>query len=193
MGKKTAIHLALIILVCGVLFLVIDEYWGGSEEKAENYAQSGMTISSDAFKDGGLIPAKYTCDGESISPSLTFTEVPAGARSLAIIVEDPDVPKSIRPDRTWTHWLVWDIPTDISVVGEGNTPAGIVGKNSSGKREYGAPCPPDKEHRYYFRLFALDTELTLDPELVDMVSLEKAMAGHVLAQAQLMGRYDRPR
>jgi Raf kinase inhibitor-like YbhB/YbcL family protein len=191
MGKNTAIHLALIVLVCGALFLVIDEYWGGNEEKAESYNESGMTISSDAFQNDGLIPAKYTCDGESISPPLTFTGVPANARSLAIIVEDPDVPKSIRPDRTWTHWLVWNIPTDVSVIGEGNVPDGVVGKNSSGKREYGAPCPPDKEHRYYFRLFALDTELTLDPESVDMVGLEKAMEGHVLVQTQLMGRYTR--
>ncbi len=182
------------VLLFVLLFLVFRKSSGGGEEEVKNDNFNGtMIIKSDAFEAGGLIPAKFTCDGENISPSLTFEGISADTKSLVLIMEDPDVPKSVRPDGMWTHWLVWNMPTDISVVGEGNLPDGIVGKNTSGDKRYGGPCPPDKEHRYFFKLFALDAMLDLDPDSATKADLEKAMEGHILAEAQLMGRYDRPR
>ena len=181
------------VLILVLVFLAFRKYSGGGREGVEDTDDSNgtMIIKSDAFEDGGLIPAEYTCDGENISPSLMFIGVPENAESLALIAEDPDVPKSIRPDGMWTHWLIWNMPTDMSVVGEGNIPDGVVGKNSRGDRKYGGPCPPDKEHRYFFKLFALDTMLDLDSGSASKADLEKAMEGHILAEAQLMGRYDR--
>ncbi|MDD5711022.1 MAG: YbhB/YbcL family Raf kinase inhibitor-like protein [Candidatus Colwellbacteria bacterium] len=150
-----------------------------------------MKIESDVFEARGLIPAKFTCDGENISPALTFNEAPENTQSLVLIVEDPDVPKSIRPDGMWTHWLVWNMPAETAGIAEDGIPDGIVGRNSNGARKYGGPCPPDKEHRYFFKLFALDTMLDLNSGSASKADLEKAMEGHILAEAQLMGRYAR--
>jgi Raf kinase inhibitor-like YbhB/YbcL family protein len=182
-----------VVLVFVLIFLTIRRFSGGTPAGTGSYNSFDMTISSSAFKEGELIPAKYTCDGQNVSPSLTFMGIPENTESLVLIVDDPDVPKNIRPDGMWTHWLVWNIPADISVVGEGNTPEGVVGRNSSGDKKYTGPCPPDREHRYFFKLFALDTILDLDASSVSKTDLERAIEGHVLAEAQLMGRYNRPR
>lgn len=182
------------VLVLVLLFIAFRKFSGGEEEKAEdNNSQSTMVIQSDVFEPEGLIPAKFTCDGDNVSPPLVFSGVPENAESLVLIIDDPDVPKTIRPDGMWTHWLVWNMPAEIAGVAEGALPEGVIGRNSSGAKQYGGPCPPDREHRYFFKLFALDTILDLDANSVSQADLENAMTGHILAEAQLMGRYDRPR
>jgi hypothetical protein len=149
-----------------------------------------MKLTSPAFEHGGPIPSKFTCDGENISPELRIEDVPPAARSLALIMEDPDVPESVRPDRMWDHWVVWNIPPETRSIPEGAA-IGVEGKNTGGNRGYGGPCPPDREHRYFFRLFALDTTLDLH-EGAGKKELEQAMQGHILEKAELMGTYKRP-
>lgn len=149
-----------------------------------------MKIESSAFQHNQSIPAKYTCDGQNMNPPLTFSDVPSDAKSLVLIVEDPDVPKSIRPDGMWDHWLIWNMPPDTNGIAEGETPKGIVGKNTGGQFAYQGPCPPDRQHRYFFKLYALGTTVTLDPSATKQ-DLEKAMAGHILTSAELIGLYSR--
>lgn len=149
-----------------------------------------MKITSSAFKDNQSIPPRHTADGSDIIPQLTFEEVPREAKSLALVVDDPDVPRSLRPDGNWDHWVVWNIPIDVTAIEEARPPRGVVGRNSWGKNAYGGPAPPDREHRYFFKLYALDTMLDL-PQKSGKGELEEAMKGHILAEAKLMGRYER--
>ena len=146
-----------------------------------------MRITSSAFRDGQPIPARYTCDGDDAIPPLAFEDVPAEAASLVLIMDDPDAPGG-----TWDHWLIWNIAPQVRRIEEGKPPAGMFGKNSWGKTSWGGPCPPDREHRYFFKLYALDRMLHLR-EGSRKSELEKAMKEHVVAEAQLMGRYDRQR
>lgn len=150
-----------------------------------------MIIKSNAFNQGESIPKKYTCDGNDIKPRLEFSDIPSEAKSLALIMHDPDVPVSVRKDQNWTHWMVWNMPADTTVIEEGGTPPGVIGKNTGGDNKYMGPCPPDREHRYFFKLYALDTELDVDPHQASREDVERAMEHHILAQAELMGRYDR--
>lgn len=150
-----------------------------------------MKLESSAFKHEGAIPSKYTCDGENISPPLKISDATEGAKSLVLIMDDPDVPKSIRPDGMWDHWLVWNIPPETTEILEGQEPQGTIGKNTGGKFGYQGPCPPDREHRYFFKLYALGTTLDLSPATTTKKDLEAAMEGHILDQAELMGRYNR--
>ncbi len=148
--------------------------------------ESVMKLTSTDFGDGGNIPKRFTCDDENISPSLQITGVPAAAKSLALIVDDPDAPRG-----TFTHWLVWSLPPDTKEFVTGAAPAGAVqGSNDAGKTGYAGPCPPSGQHRYYFKLYALDVPVTL-PAGSPRKALEKAMEGHVLNQAVLLGRYAR--
>ncbi len=149
-----------------------------------------LQLRSSAFTHGGAIPGTYTCDGENISPPLSIADVPPGAKSLALIMDDPDVPPSA-PVSVWDHWVVFNIPPTTAEVGEGKSPEGTAGKNTRGNLGYGGPCPPDREHRYFFTLYALDTTLDL-AEGATKREVEDAMQGHVLARAELMGRYNRP-
>ncbi len=149
-----------------------------------------MKLESLAFEHEGMIPAKYTCDGENISPPLKISDVPPGTKSLFLNVDDPDVPKSIRPDGVWNHWLVWDIPPETTEILEGQEPQGTIGKNTGGKFGYQGPCPPDKEHRYWFELWALSAPLNLSPE-TSKERVEETIIGLTLAKAELMGRYVR--
>ena len=149
-----------------------------------------MKFTSSAFQDGGKIPPKYTCDGEGISPPLTISEVPAGAKSLVLIMDDPDVPKHLRDDGMWDHWIAFNIPPTTSSIGEGEQPKGVAGKGTSGDLVYLGPAPPDREHRYFFKLYALDTQLDLK-EGATKPEVEGAMKGHILAESELMGRYER--
>ena len=145
-----------------------------------------MIIESAAFKNGREIPSKYTCDGEAINPPLSIKDVPRGAKSLALIVDDPDAPAG-----TWDHWVLWNIPPEVKEIAEGSTPMGaVVGKNSWPANAYGAPCPPSGSHRYYFRLYALNSLLDLPPDS-NSKDLRNAMEGHVLAEAELIGTYQR--
>lgn len=150
-----------------------------------------MKLSTTAFDPGGMIPARFTCDGDDISPALSWQDLPAGAASLAIICDDPDAPAG-----TWVHWVYYDIPVQVSSLPAGvpnlERPAsgGVQGINDFRKLGYGGPCPPGGTHRYFFNLYALDSVLGLAPGATKK-QLLKAMAGHVLEHAELMGRYKR--
>ncbi|MCK4357577.1 MAG: YbhB/YbcL family Raf kinase inhibitor-like protein [Candidatus Cloacimonetes bacterium] len=142
-------------------------------------------IASTAFAEGEMIPRKYTCDGDDISPPLQISDVPENTKSLALIMDDPDAPVGV-----WDHWIVFNIPASISQISEGEEPQGTPGKNSWGRTGYGGPCPPSGTHRYFFKLYALDTMLDLEPGASKKKVL-KAMEGHILAQGELMGKYKR--
>lgn len=148
---------------------------------------SQLTLRSPAFPHEGLIPAKYTCDGDDVSPPLAVDGLPAGTVSLVLIADDPDAPGG-----TWDHWVAFNVPPTTSRIGEGEKPQGTAGKNSWGLAGYGGPCPPSGEHRYLFRLYALDTSLRIGAGAAKAAVLE-AMQGHVLESSTLMGRYARPK
>jgi Raf kinase inhibitor-like YbhB/YbcL family protein len=152
-----------------------------------SFAEGGakMKITSSAFQEGGNIPSKFTCDGADSSPPLQISEVPSGTKSVALIVDDPDAPSGL-----FTHWTVWNISPQTSMIAEGRAPKGVHGANDFGKSGYGGPCPPSGTHRYYFKIFALDRELDL-PGGAKRSELDAAMKGHVVAQGVLMGRYSR--
>lgn len=150
-----------------------------------------MNITSSAFSHGGEIPKRYAAEWENISPPLDISDVPEGAESLALLVEDPDVPHSIRPDGLWTHWIIWNMPTDIQHIGEWSMPPGVVWPNTRGNNAYGGPNPPDGKHRYFFLLYALDKDLDLDPKNTDRATFLKEIAGHIIDEAELMGTYVR--
>lgn len=149
-----------------------------------------LSIESTAFSTNGTIPARFTCDGKNISPELVFGNVPAGTQSLALTLEDPDVPRTVRADGMWDHWVVWNMPPTTVHIAEGATPSGLIGKGTNGKASYLGPCPPDREHRYFFTLYALDATLSL-PQGATKEELLKALAPHLIEKATLIGRYDR--
>lgn len=146
---------------------------------------STFALSTPAFTNGGAIPAKYTCDGDDMSPPLALDNAPQGTLTYAVIVEDPDAPAG-----TWDHWVVFNIPVEHTRLGEGEVPPGTEGTNSAGGTHFHGPCPPDGTHRYFFRAYALDTNLRLAPGVRKQEVLE-AMKGHVLATAELTGVYER--
>lgn len=145
----------------------------------------------------GVIPAKYTCDGDNVSPPLFISEVPDGAVSLVLIMDDPDVPSYAKHPATgesvtvWDHWVCYNLRTTVREISEGQNPPGVMGVNTRDQRAYGGPCPPDKEHRYFFKLYALDTLLDL-AEGATKAEVERAMQGHIVAECKLVGRYNRP-
>ena len=150
-----------------------------------------IKIKSPAFVPGGKIPGKYTCDGMDISPPLAWTLGPEGTKTFALICDDPDAPMG-----TWVHWVLFNLPADIielreNVLPERELKSGTKqGMNDFRKIGYGGPCPPGGTHRYYFKLYALDTEINLEAGATKS-ELLKAMEGHILAEGQLMGRYER--
>ena len=154
-----------------------------------------LTISSPAFAAGHEIPSDYTCEGADISPPLAFSGVPAGAKSLALIVDDPDAPDPAAPKMTWVHWVLYNLPADSKELPEGVEPGGLPagtreGKNDWKRTGYGGPCPPIGRHRYFFKLSALDTTLP-DLNSPTTAELEKAMKGHVLGTAEIVGVYQK--
>ncbi len=149
-----------------------------------------MKLTSRAFHEGGIIPSLYTCEGKNINPPLEISSVPENAKSLVLIMDDPDVPKTLRPSGMYDHWVVIDMPPNIKKIEEQAKPPGIEGKNTGGKNGYTGPCPPDREHRYFFKLYALDKMLHLAPGCTK-AEVEKAMQGHILAECKLMGRYEK--
>lgn len=148
-----------------------------------NNDQNSLTIESIEFSQNGHIPPQYTCDGENINPPVDVRNFPEGTKSLALIMEDPDAPTG-----TFTHWLLWNLVPGEKI--EEKTTLGVSGINSFGKTGYGGPCPPSGTHRYYFHVYALDTELTIVAG-EDKASLLEAMDGHILATGELMSRYSR--
>ncbi len=150
-----------------------------------------MKITSPAFHMNQAIPSMYTCDGDNINPLLEFSAVPVGAQSLALVMHDPDVPKSLRADGNFDHWVVFNLPPTTTRLAVGaKIDEGLQGNNTRGAPCYTGPCPPDKEHRYIFTLYALDIMLPL-AEGATRQEVEKAMQGHVLATALLVGTYNR--
>ena len=177
-----------ICLLCGLLC--------SCEVKKETVKKEGESkmefkVTSSAFEQGGMIPAKYTADGEDISPPLTLSGVPEGTKSIALINDDPDAPIG-----TWVHWVVYNLPPDTTQIAERipvspELPNGAKqGRTDFGSIGYGGPAPPSGTHRYFFKVYALDTILDL-PVGATKAQLESAMAGHVLAEAQLIGKYKR--
>ena len=150
-----------------------------------------MRLTSNAFSDGGDIPSKYTCDGADVSPPLSWDGVPPTARSLALIVDDPDAPDPAAPKHTWVHLVVVDLPADSGGLPENvrRLAHGRIGMNDWNRTSWGGPCPPIGRHRYVFKLFALDRVLELPHP--SKVELERAMAGHILAEAKLIGMYQK--
>lgn len=147
---------------------------------------TSLRVTSRAFPQGGKIPQKNTCDNSNVSPPLRIANLPKTAKSLALIVDDPDA-----PGRTWTHWLLWNIDPKTTEIREDSVPKNAVqGTSDFGSARYGGPCPPSGAHRYYFKVYALDTTLSL-PSSSKKAAVEKAMAGHIVAEGRLMGIYSR--
>jgi hypothetical protein len=162
----------------------------GAEE-----ATMTLKITSPAFAHNAAIPSTYTCEGDDISPPLVWTGVPAGAKSLALIVDDPDAPDPAAPRMTWVHWVLYDLPPTATGLAEAVAPAALpkgtkVGVNDWKRSDYGGPCPPIGRHRYFFKLYALDVLLS-DLVKPTKAKVEAAMKGHVLGEAQLIGTYQK--
>lgn len=154
-----------------------------------------LKITSSAFEQGGEIPARYTCEGEDVSPPLAWSGFPNNAQTLALIVDDPDAPDPAKPQRRYVHWVVYNIPASVTSLKENASKRGmpqgaVQGKNDWGKAEYGGPCPPIGRHRYFFKFYALDIELT-GLSGATKADLERAMKGHVVETGELMGTYQK--
>lgn len=145
-----------------------------------------LKLKSPAFENEESIPVKYSCDGEALNPPLEIENVPEKAETLALIMDDPDVPNG----GVFDHWVVFNIPTNTKEIKEGEEPQGAKGENSTERLGYYPPCPPDREHRYIFKLYALDSELSLE-EGASKREVEKAMEGHIIQKTELLGMYDR--
>ncbi len=178
MKKQARDSLALLLLIA---LLAVT-----GAQLTEGATMATLSLSSPAFRNGELIPSKFTCDGEDTNPALVIGNVPPEAKSLALIMDDPDAPSGM-----WVHWVVWNIDPKTTEIGEDSVPGGAkLGMNDFRKSPYGGPCPPSGTHRYFFKLYALDTKLELGTG-TNKAALEKAMKGHILAQGELMGKYKR--
>lgn len=176
---KRFISLLLLVKVSCVLFLT---FFLAALEPEE----ATMNLTSKAFREKGAIPEKYTCDGENISPPLRWEGAPEGTKSFVLIVDDPDAPR-----KTWVHWILYNISATDHECAEGRVPSGAIqGVNDFGQALYGGPCPPSGVHRYFFKLYALNQTLTLSKGATKE-QVEKAMAAHILGQAELIGTYSR--
>jgi len=178
-----------IIITC--IFSVFFIIYGASAQEKQKEGIMELTVKSTAFNNGGMIPEVYTCDGKDISPPLSWSQGPSGTRTYALISDDPDAPMG-----TWVHWVIYNIPANVTSLEE-NIPkteklqnGAVQGKNDFRRFGYGGPCPPGGTHRYYFRVYALDTVLKEGPGLTKK-QLLKSMEGHILAQGELMGKYSR--
>jgi Raf kinase inhibitor-like YbhB/YbcL family protein len=177
MGRKVVV--TIVVIITFIISLVI----GCVENPQRRFGN--MKLSSSAFEDNGAIPSEYTCDGADVSPPLSFCNVPENTKSLALIVDDPDAPMG-----TWVHWLVWNIPANKTGFSKGENITYPQGKNDFGNSDYGGPCPPSGTHRYFFKLYALDTTLKLNKGSTKK-QLESAISSHIIEEAQLIGTYER--
>jgi hypothetical protein len=175
-----------ILITLGLLLVVVSCKGNASVPDAQGGNDMTITITSTAFSEGEKIPRLYTCDDLNVSPPLAWTGVPTNTVSLALIVDDPDAPSG-----TWVHWVLFNLPSSLAGLDQGKNGGGTEGQNDFRKVGYGGPCPPHgSNHRYFFKLYALDTRLGLKPG-TSKAQLENAMKGYILAQGQLMGRYGR--
>jgi len=175
-----------------VVIVLLTIYLLFTSLNTKNMENQNLVITSSAFSENASIPAKYTCDGDNINPPWEIAGIDENSKSLVLIMDDPDVPRSLRRDGMWDHWVKFNIPVSGSkfVVEEGVEPAGVSGIGTSGNLGYYGPCPPDKKHRYFFKVYALDTMLNL-PEGSTKKEVEDAMDGHILQRGELVGLYDR--
>ncbi len=185
MTKNFAIFLIMLFLFCAC------EENNEVQSESEGGRKMDIKVTSSAFQDGGMIPAKYTCDGQDVSPPLAWQDVPEGSKSLALINDDPDAPMG-----TWVHWVMYNIPPETSQLPE-NVPLDKVlpngakqGMTDFRRVGYGGPCPPSGTHRYFFKIYALDVQPDLDAGATKK-ELLVAMEGHILAEGQLIGKYKR--
>lgn len=188
---KKALIIFIVIVLAGVGLVTIINQNSQDSSQSVPVSQMGeeknnMKLESSQFKGYTMIPSKYTCDGENVSPPLQISGVPKDAKSLVLVVDDPDAPNG-----TWTHWTMWNIDPKTTQIPENSIPGGVVqGNTSFGKPGYGGACPPSGQHRYFFKLFALDNLLNLNSSS-SVQDLEKAIEGHVLATTELVGFYAR--
>lgn len=202
MKKFSRVGSVLAILLVAIVIFLGYYFWQGREKKAVEVEKVGKTeqreevvkeenimkLTSPAFENNEVMPSQYTCDGENINPPLEISQVPAGTKILVLTVDDPDAPSG-----SWNHWLVWNIPSTVSLIEEDDVPEeAIQGISSFDKQEYGGPCPPSGTHHYIFKIFALDTELSLET-ISTIKEVEKAMEGHIIDQAEIVGLYQRER
>lgn len=178
------------VLLTGVLLISVS---CRSQSKQKGEKPMALQLTSTAFQDSSMIPSKYTCDSTNISPQLKWNGAPENTKSYALIADDPDA-----PGKTWVHWVMFNIPADTTSLEENyskeaHLPNGAInGMTDFGSNGYGGPCPPSGTHRYFFKIYALDTMLDLDSSATKPDVL-KAMKGHILAEGQLMGKYQRQR
>lgn len=180
------IRLPIIVLLFALIIGGIMAVYYKKKSSLPMKETASMKIESPAFAHEQSIPSQYTCDGKNSAPDLLISGAPENAKSLVLIMDDPDAPKG-----TWVHWTMWNIDPKTATIGGGEVPQGAVeGVTSFGKPGYGGPCPPSGTHRYFFKLYALDIMLELEP-FADKEELEEAMTGNVLAHAELIGLYSR--
>jgi Raf kinase inhibitor-like YbhB/YbcL family protein len=189
-----------ILVIVGGLYFINHPFMAVTDNSSESVIPNThtsmpntLTLSSSVFRNDGPIPARYTCDGEQVNPPLTMEGLPAGTKSLVLLMNDPDVPKAVKEDGNFDHWVLFNIPPSTSEITPGMM-LGTLGANGAGKSQYTGPCPPAQyepsTHRYFFKLYALDVDLDLT-EGASKSEVEHAMKGHVMAEAQLVGMYKR--
>lgn len=179
--KSVHVLIFVSIAAVAVIFLFLGS---GKKNNFNPPRQNNMKITSIDFENNGFIPKKYTCQGKDINPPLVFVDVPKEAKSLALIVDDPDAPMG-----TWTHWTIWNIKPDVRGIIENSIPeSAVTGMNSSGRNGYQGPCPPSGTHRYFFKLYALDKDIDLKPS-ASKADLEKAISDHIIGYGELVGVY----
>jgi|SRR3989344_8895304 len=205
-NSLTLLGLGFIIVFGGAFYAFNRSFTPASENddrisNSSTTSMANLSLTSTDFENGGVIPTKFTCDGQQINPQLSISGVPEGTKSLALLMDDPDIPQVFKEQRgidSFDHWTLFNLPAGRQVfrIESGEVPEGaVVGANGAGKNEYIGPCPPREyepsEHRYFFKLFALDSLLAL-PEGATKKQVEEAMQGHVIAKTELVGRYKRP-
>lgn len=187
--RALAIATVFITILAGILAACSDD--DDADMPADEATQAtNFAITSAVFNAGTPIPGRYTCNGDDVSPPLSLSDHPEDTESIVLIVDDPDA-----PNQTWVHWVVFNLPGDTTMIPEAVTSTGdlpgtpVQGQNSWGRSDYGGPCPPSGEHRYFFKAYALDTTLDLDADATK-ANVVAAMDGHILAQAELIGTYE---
>lgn len=188
---KTILFIIVVVIIAGSFVIALNNSGEVADVEENNIINNEeqlmdtLKLTSKSFENNGNIPSRHTCDGEGISPELSISGLDKNAKSLVLIMDDPDAPSG-----TWDHWVKFNISTSTTQIKEGQEPDGASGAGTSGNRDYFGPCPPDRQHRYFFKLFSLDTKLEL-PEGATKKQVEEAMEEHILQSAELIGLYER--